>query len=156
VVRVRVEIMGPGTYENVGKYQSLLIMIGPIIFTRTRREISVESSCCMHACMQGLVRQAKQPAATHRHQRRVGGLCLAPALSPATHAAAAAATRTGHATPHSAAQRRSGTATAACAHTHNILCYVSRQQPALYTDAVCPSCAGARFFLLGGGGACAP
>jgi hypothetical protein len=34
---VRVEIMGPGKYENVGKSQSVLIMINPIIFTRTRR-----------------------------------------------------------------------------------------------------------------------
>jgi hypothetical protein len=33
---VRVEIMGPGKYENVGKSQSVLIMINPIIFTRTR------------------------------------------------------------------------------------------------------------------------
>jgi hypothetical protein len=36
LLRVRVEIMGPGKYENVGKSQSVLIMINPIIFTRTR------------------------------------------------------------------------------------------------------------------------
>jgi hypothetical protein len=33
---VRVEIMGLGKYENVGKSQSVLIMIDPIISTRTR------------------------------------------------------------------------------------------------------------------------
>jgi hypothetical protein len=37
LVRVRVEIMGPGKYDSVGKSQSVLIMINPIIFTRTRR-----------------------------------------------------------------------------------------------------------------------
>jgi hypothetical protein len=36
-VRVRVGIMGPGKYANVGKCQSVLIMTNPIIFTRTRR-----------------------------------------------------------------------------------------------------------------------
>eukprot|EP01047_Picozoa_sp_COSAG01_P028359 COSAG01_NODE_1902_length_8963_cov_29.997405_1_plen_350_part_00 len=37
LLRVRVaEIMGPGNYENVGKSQLALIMINPIIFTRTR------------------------------------------------------------------------------------------------------------------------
>jgi hypothetical protein len=35
-VRVQVEIMGPGKYENVGNSQSVLIMTNPIIFTRTR------------------------------------------------------------------------------------------------------------------------
>jgi hypothetical protein len=35
VVRVRVEIMGPGKYENVGKSQSVLTLIHPIIFTRS-------------------------------------------------------------------------------------------------------------------------
>jgi hypothetical protein len=35
-VRVRVEIMGLGKYENVGKSQPVLIMINPIIITRTR------------------------------------------------------------------------------------------------------------------------
>jgi hypothetical protein len=35
-VRVRVKIMGPGKYENVGKSQSVLMMIDPIISTRTR------------------------------------------------------------------------------------------------------------------------
>jgi hypothetical protein len=33
---VRVEIMGPGKYENVEKSQSVLITINPMIFTRTR------------------------------------------------------------------------------------------------------------------------
>jgi hypothetical protein len=33
---VRVGIMGPGKDENVGKSQSVLIMIDPIIFTRSR------------------------------------------------------------------------------------------------------------------------
>eukprot|EP01047_Picozoa_sp_COSAG01_P026808 COSAG01_NODE_1741_length_9356_cov_13.065572_5_plen_204_part_00 len=37
-LRVRVEIMGPGKYENAGKSQSVLIMINPIIFTRTRTQ----------------------------------------------------------------------------------------------------------------------
>jgi hypothetical protein len=43
-VRVRVEIMGPGKYGIVGKSQSVLTMINPIIFTRTRsiREIKLE------------------------------------------------------------------------------------------------------------------
>eukprot|EP01047_Picozoa_sp_COSAG01_P029837 COSAG01_NODE_2061_length_8482_cov_6.301925_2_plen_89_part_00 len=36
ILRVRVEIMGPGRYENVGKSQSVLIVINPMIFTRTR------------------------------------------------------------------------------------------------------------------------
>ena len=36
LTRVRVEIMGPGKYEIVGKSQSVLFMINPIISTRTR------------------------------------------------------------------------------------------------------------------------
>jgi hypothetical protein len=39
-IRVRVEIMGPGKYENVGKSQSVLIMINYIIFTRTRTQFA--------------------------------------------------------------------------------------------------------------------
>jgi hypothetical protein len=35
-IRVRVEIMGPGKYESVRKSQSVLIMVDPMIFTRTR------------------------------------------------------------------------------------------------------------------------
>ena len=35
-VRVRVEIMGSQKYRIVGKSQSVLMMIHPIIFTRTR------------------------------------------------------------------------------------------------------------------------
>jgi hypothetical protein len=35
-IRVRVEIMGPVKYENVGKSQPVLMMINPMIFTRTR------------------------------------------------------------------------------------------------------------------------
>jgi hypothetical protein len=35
-LRVRVEIMGPGKCESVGKSQSVLIMIDPTISTRTR------------------------------------------------------------------------------------------------------------------------
>jgi hypothetical protein len=35
-VRVRVEIMGPQKCRIVGKSQSVLIVIDPIIFTRTR------------------------------------------------------------------------------------------------------------------------
>jgi hypothetical protein len=35
-LRVRVKIMGPGKYENVGKSQSVFIMIDPIISPRTR------------------------------------------------------------------------------------------------------------------------
>eukprot|EP01047_Picozoa_sp_COSAG01_P006280 COSAG01_NODE_227_length_21107_cov_85.615099_10_plen_181_part_00 len=38
-IRVWVEIMGPGKYENVGKSQSVLMMINPIIFTRTRMHV---------------------------------------------------------------------------------------------------------------------
>jgi hypothetical protein len=41
-VRVRVEIMGPGKYENVGKSQSVLVMIDPIISTRTRHVRTLE------------------------------------------------------------------------------------------------------------------
>eukprot|EP01047_Picozoa_sp_COSAG01_P018734 COSAG01_NODE_1021_length_12074_cov_7.519876_9_plen_114_part_00 len=37
LVRVRVQIMGPGKYGNVGKSQSVLITIHPILFTHTRR-----------------------------------------------------------------------------------------------------------------------
>jgi hypothetical protein len=37
-LRVRVEIMGPAKYENAGKSQSVLIMINPIISTRTRTQ----------------------------------------------------------------------------------------------------------------------
>eukprot|EP01047_Picozoa_sp_COSAG01_P036291 COSAG01_NODE_2830_length_6998_cov_17.705754_4_plen_100_part_00 len=33
---MRVETMGPGTYENVGESQSVFIMINPIISIRTR------------------------------------------------------------------------------------------------------------------------
>jgi hypothetical protein len=40
VVRVRVEIMGPGKHENVGKSQSVLVTTNPIIFTRTRNQVS--------------------------------------------------------------------------------------------------------------------
>jgi hypothetical protein len=36
VIRVRLEIMGPGKCGIVGKSQSALMMINPIIFTRTR------------------------------------------------------------------------------------------------------------------------
>jgi hypothetical protein len=36
IMRVRVGIMGPGKYENVGKSRSVLIMINPVIFTRSR------------------------------------------------------------------------------------------------------------------------
>jgi hypothetical protein len=35
-LRVRVEIVGLGKYEHVGESQSVLILINPIIFTRTR------------------------------------------------------------------------------------------------------------------------
>jgi hypothetical protein len=39
-IRVRGEIMGPGKYESVGKSQSVLIMISPIVSPRTRMWIS--------------------------------------------------------------------------------------------------------------------
>jgi hypothetical protein len=39
-LRVRMEIMGPGKYENVRESQSVLIIINPMIFTRTRRPAS--------------------------------------------------------------------------------------------------------------------
>jgi hypothetical protein len=35
-LRVRVEIMGPGKYEHVGKSQSDVMMIDPMISARTR------------------------------------------------------------------------------------------------------------------------
>eukprot|EP01047_Picozoa_sp_COSAG01_P141828 COSAG01_NODE_72942_length_251_cov_1.447368_1_plen_78_part_10 len=35
-LRVRVEIRGSGKYEIVGKSQSVIILINPIIFTRKR------------------------------------------------------------------------------------------------------------------------
>jgi hypothetical protein len=35
-IRVRVEIMGPENYEHAGKSQPVLILIDPIIFTRSR------------------------------------------------------------------------------------------------------------------------
>ena len=35
---VRVEIMGPGKYETVGKSQPVLVMSNPIISIRTRRQ----------------------------------------------------------------------------------------------------------------------
>jgi hypothetical protein len=35
-IRVRVEIMAPGKYNNVGESQSVLLMDDPIISTRTR------------------------------------------------------------------------------------------------------------------------
>eukprot|EP01047_Picozoa_sp_COSAG01_P077095 COSAG01_NODE_13763_length_1538_cov_2.806810_1_plen_51_part_10 len=38
---MQVEILGPGNYENVGESQSVLMMIDPMIFTRTRRGIPV-------------------------------------------------------------------------------------------------------------------
>jgi hypothetical protein len=49
--RVRVEIMGPGKYENVGKSQAVLIMNDPIVSTRTR--ILLRSQACppVVACM---------------------------------------------------------------------------------------------------------
>jgi hypothetical protein len=49
--RVRVEIMGPVTYENAGKSQSVLLMISPIIFTRTR---SSHGGTRVAACMAGV------------------------------------------------------------------------------------------------------
>jgi hypothetical protein len=52
LLRLRVEIMGPRKYEDVGKSQSVLIMINPIIFTRTRSTavpMLTEISLC-HAC----------------------------------------------------------------------------------------------------------
>jgi hypothetical protein len=39
-IRVRVEIMGPVKYDNVGKSQSVNIMSNPIIFTRTRKTVA--------------------------------------------------------------------------------------------------------------------
>jgi hypothetical protein len=50
-VRVRVEIMGPEKYENAGKSQSVLLMISPIIFTRTR---SSHGGTRVAACMAGV------------------------------------------------------------------------------------------------------
>jgi hypothetical protein len=39
-LRVRGEIMGPGKDENVGKAQSVLILINPIISNRTRTSLA--------------------------------------------------------------------------------------------------------------------
>jgi hypothetical protein len=54
ILRVRVEIMGPGKYENIGKSQPVLGMIDPIIFTRARniarplaRSLFVHSPVCL-------------------------------------------------------------------------------------------------------------
>jgi hypothetical protein len=44
-VRVRVEIMGSQKYESVGKSQSALIMIDPIISPRTRTYRSSPPAC---------------------------------------------------------------------------------------------------------------
>jgi hypothetical protein len=52
---VRVEIMGPVNYENVGESQAVLIMIDPIISTRTRswlRSRSPPSSVRVHEVAQ--------------------------------------------------------------------------------------------------------
>eukprot|EP01047_Picozoa_sp_COSAG01_P020908 COSAG01_NODE_1196_length_11303_cov_16.500714_14_plen_63_part_00 len=47
IVRVRVEIMGSQTCRIAGKSQSVLIMINPMIFTRTRTywAVSCERHC---------------------------------------------------------------------------------------------------------------
>jgi hypothetical protein len=42
---VRVEIMGSQTCGFVGKSQSVLIMISPMIFTRTRKEDTRRAGC---------------------------------------------------------------------------------------------------------------
>jgi hypothetical protein len=51
VLRVRVEIMGSGKYENVGKAQPVLIMINPMISPRTRYIRAREGACpCVSQC----------------------------------------------------------------------------------------------------------
>jgi hypothetical protein len=51
IYQVRVEIMGPGKYENVGESQSVLIIINPIISTRTRNGIMhVRTGGCARRC----------------------------------------------------------------------------------------------------------
>jgi hypothetical protein len=54
-VRVRVEIMGSPTYRIVGKSQSVLAVIHPIVFTRTRNthgrpEPSIPATSCLLRC----------------------------------------------------------------------------------------------------------
>eukprot|EP01047_Picozoa_sp_COSAG01_P023244 COSAG01_NODE_1401_length_10450_cov_100.148198_12_plen_300_part_00 len=61
LTRVRVEIMGLGKYENVGKSQPVLIMINPIIFTRTRTDAAEQDSSGVKS---GLVRLATAPTVT--------------------------------------------------------------------------------------------
>jgi hypothetical protein len=43
LLRVRVEIRGPGKFRNVGKSQCVLIMINPMISTRTRTQALASS-----------------------------------------------------------------------------------------------------------------
>jgi hypothetical protein len=51
VLRVRVEIMGSGKYENVGTAQPVLIMINPMISPRTRYIRAREGACpCVSQC----------------------------------------------------------------------------------------------------------
>jgi hypothetical protein len=62
--RERVEIMGPVTYEIVGKSQSLLIMTNPIISTRTR----------IYTFTIGTSSEWKRPVAPHTEVTTVGTL----------------------------------------------------------------------------------
>jgi hypothetical protein len=45
-LRVRMEIMGPGKCRIVGKSQSVLMMIDPIIFTHTRNRQGERLDLC--------------------------------------------------------------------------------------------------------------
>jgi hypothetical protein len=72
-IRVWVKIMGPGKYENVGKSQSVVIMINPIIFTRTppHHTRSLAASLTAH------VARIAQPSG-----KQVGGRIPQPLLLP--------------------------------------------------------------------------
>jgi hypothetical protein len=64
VLRVRGEIMGPGKYDHIGTSQSVLIMINPSIFTRTRivapRADLLRTTALMMRCARHLLATAPQ------------------------------------------------------------------------------------------------
>jgi hypothetical protein len=65
-VRVRVEIMGSQKYESVGKSQSALIMIDPIISPRTRiRTGARRQRVC--GVLAGEGRKSRVPAPSHHY-----------------------------------------------------------------------------------------
>jgi hypothetical protein len=63
-LRVRVEIIGSQKHGIVGKSQSVLIMINPMIFTRTRTKARspVEQQLCVPVCaLRAELRRAPSP-----------------------------------------------------------------------------------------------